>query len=207
MMERGLYAILDPAISGGRSLVELADAVLSGGCAVLQLRAKHLSDRESVELARALKARCMSHRVPFVMNDRVDLARVVSADGVHLGQDDLPIDVVRPLLGDMWIGISTHTLPQAIAAEKAGASMIGFGPVFPTTSKENPDPTVGVNRLRDVAHSVRIPVAAIGGVTSTNVHDVATSGAAYAAVIRALSMADSPETTARELHAAMRGTR
>lgn len=207
MMERGLYAILDPAISGGRSLVELAEAVLSGGCAVLQLRAKQLSDRESVELARALKARCVSHRVPFVMNDRVDLARIVDADGVHLGQDDLPIDVVRPLLGDMWIGISTHTLTQAIAAEKAGAAMIGFGPVFPTTSKENPDPTVGVTRLREVAGSVNIPVAAIGGVTSGNVHDVATSGAAYAAVISALSTADSPEATARELHRAMRGER
>lgn len=206
MFARGLYAILDPEVRGAYALLDLAQEVLAGGCSVLQLRAKSLSDRDCIDLALSLRALCSTHRVPFVLNDRVDLARVVRADGVHLGQDDLPIEAARKLAGEMWIGLSTHSLAQALAAEKAGADMIGFGPVFPTTSKVNPDPVVGLARLREVTAAVQIPVAAIGGVTTENANDVTRAGAMFGAVISALSLATSPRDAARRLHAAMTET-
>src|SRR5688572_22530929 len=138
---RGLYVIVDPEQCGVRDALWVAEQALAGGCAVVQLRAKNLADGARLALARSIRTRCREHGVPFWMNDRLDLALLVEADGLHLGQDDLPVDEVRKLWGARPVGVSTHSLAQALAAEQAGADVIGFGPVFETQSKLNPDPT------------------------------------------------------------------
>ncbi len=200
---RGLFAIGDPAHCGTRDVVTLAEAILAGGCAVLQFRAKSLSDRERLDLCLALRARTSAHGVLFVVNDRPDLALLSGADGLHLGQDDLPIDRARRIVGTMPISLSTHDLAQARAAQERGADAIGFGPVFPTRSKERPDPIVGTEGLEAVVRSVSIPVIAIGGIDRERIDAVRATGAPLAAVIGALADASDPEREARSLHQAM----
>lgn len=201
---RGLYAIVDPEHVGGRDPLEVARAILRGGCAVLQLRAKRLADRELVELARAMRALTAEQGVPFVVNDRADVARIVEADGLHLGQDDLRVSEARVLVGSMPIGLSTHDLAQAEAAVREGADLIGFGPVFPTATKENPDPVVGLDRLAQVSRRVPVPVVAIGGITADHLDSIRAAGAAFVAAISAVAGAPDPEAAARRFHAGFR---
>ncbi|HET6334169.1 MAG TPA: thiamine phosphate synthase [Polyangiales bacterium] len=199
---RGLYAIIDPEVCRDAPLA-VAEAVLRGGCAALQLRAKCLTDAEYLELGREIVSLCRTAGVPFFANDRVDLVVELGADGVHVGQTDLPIEEVRAALGArMMIGVSTHSVEQAKDAERRGAQMIGFGPVFATTSKLDHDPVVGLEGLRVVCGAVRIPVIAIGGITLGNVSDVCVVGAQLAAVISAVCRAEDPEGAARTLHGA-----
>ncbi len=149
---------------------------------------------------------CRADGVPFCVNDRLDVALAVDADVVHLGQDDLPLAEARAVLRaagrSMVVGISTHNLDQALAAAAAGADYIGFGPVFPTVSKANPDPTVGVAALAAVCRAVAVPVVAIGGITLEQVAAVAESGAAAAAVISAVDRAVDPAAAGRRVAAA-----
>lgn len=202
---RGLYAIVDPERCGGRDPVEVAEAILRGGCALLQVRAKRLADRDRLALMRAVRARARARGVPFVVNDRPDLAVLVAADGLHLGQDDLPIAEARRIVGSMTIGRSTHDLAQVRAAIAEGADLIGFGPVFATTSKESPDPVVGVAGLADAVRASPVPVVAIGGITEASAAGVLEAGATLAAVISAIGEARDPEGAARALHRALGG--
>ena len=200
---RGLYAIIDPE-QCVRDPEELARAVLRAGCAALQLRDKASSDAQVVTLGSRLCALCREHGVPFVLNDRFWLVRAVGAQGTHLGQTDAPIEQVRRQLGARaQIGVSTHNLAQAHDAVRRGADLIGFGPVFDTRSKQNPDPTVGLTLLRSVVEQIAIPVVAIGGIQLSNVREVAETGVPLAAAISALCAASDPERTARELAAAL----
>lgn len=201
---RGLYAIVDPERCAGRGPIEVAEAILRGGCAVLQLRAKRLSDRERLALMRALRERARARDVAFVVNDRPDLAVLAGADGLHLGQDDVAIADARRIVGSMPIGRSTHDLAQARAAIDEGADLIGFGPVFATRSKENPDPVVGLERLAEVVRESRVPVVAIGGIAEDDAARVRATGAAFAACIAALGEAPDPEQVARSMHRALR---
>lgn len=194
---RGFYAILDPA-ECRTSVLETADAILEGGCAVLQLRDKRGDDRETLALARALSERCRRAEVPFVVNDRVDFALLTNADGVHLGQDDMPVADARRIF-DGTIGLSTHDLEQALSAD---ADLIGFGPVFDTTTKENPDPTVGLDSLREVCASVGVPVVAIGGLTPDRAAEVVATGARLGAAIGAVCKSADPGAAARAMHGA-----
>jgi thiamine-phosphate pyrophosphorylase len=201
---RGLYAIIDPEACR-QSPLATAEAVLRGGCAVLQLRAKQLTDGDFLDLARAIVRACRTAGVPFVVNDRVGLVRELGADGVHVGQTDMPIEEVRARVGpDVWIGLSTHSLAQAKDAESRGAQLIGFGPVFATKSKLDHDPVVGVGGVRAVCGAVKIPVVAIGGITEANAVAVAGAGVPLAAVISAVCSAADPERAARQLHAIFR---
>lgn len=204
-MRRGLYAIVDPERCGDRRPVAVAAAILAGGCAAIQLRAKQLADRDRLALARHIGALARARSVPFVINDRPDLAILAGADELHLGQDDLPIAEARRIVGSMPIGRSTHELAQARAALAEGADRIGFGPVFDTRSKERPDPTVGLAMLAEVVRAVAIPVVAIGGITLERAGDVRATGVANAAVIAALGEAADPEQAARDLHRALGG--
>lgn len=200
---KGLYAIIDPEHCRGRDPLAVAEAVLTGGCAALQLRAKQLPDRDRLSLARALAARCRAAQIPFWLNDRIDLALLCDADGVHLGQDDIPLSDARRLWPTRMLGLSTHDLAQAQAAVAQGADAIGFGPVFATMSKKNPDPCVGLDGLRAVCQAVPIPVIGIGGIDARAAGDVAAAGAAYAAAISAICAADDPCAAARALHRAL----
>jgi len=202
---RGLYVLIDPEHTGGRDPELIARAALRGGCAALQLRAKQLGDGARLALAQKLRALAFAADVPFVMNDRVDLALLVGADGVHLGQDDLPLASARQLAPALVLGLSTHSPAQARAGARAGADLLGFGPVFDTRSKANPDPVVGLAALAEVVRSVNVPVIAIGGITIDTAADVLRAGARLGAVIGAVGEAEDPERAARTLHAALGG--
>jgi thiamine-phosphate pyrophosphorylase len=199
----GLYAIVDPDFCRGRDPIAVAEAILDGGCAVLQLRTKQWALPELEALALRMLALCRDARVPFVVNDHPDLAQRIGAEGVHLGQRDMPLERARALLAPtIAIGLSTHDLRQASAAEARGADLIGFGPVFATRTKHDPDPVVGLHALREVCRCVAIPVIAIGGITPDNVAEVAASGAAMAAAIGAVCGAEQPREAALFMHAA-----
>ncbi len=182
----GLYAIIDPDQMADREPLHFASELLERGCSVLQLRHKRLEDRAALQLALALKELCNRARVPFVVNDRPDLALASGADGLHLGQSDMKVEDARTLTGSMLLGVSTHSLSQARQAEQDGADMIGFGPVFPTRSKDDPDPVVGIERLAEVCNTIAVPVVAIGGIDADNAVAVLQAGARWIAVISAL---------------------
>lgn len=182
----GFYAIFDPAVCPVDVTPEHAvDALLAGGASVMQLRAKHASDREVLELARMIQPRCVAASVPFVVNDRLDVALLAGAQGIHLGQDDLRIADVRRLAPQLAVGLSTHSPAQATEAVKEGADLIGFGPVFDTSTKENPDATVGLDALREVCRSAPVPVVAIGGIDASRAHDAYAAGAHFVCAISA----------------------
>jgi thiamine-phosphate diphosphorylase len=205
---RGLYAIVDPEHCRSRDPIAVAERILTGGCAVLQLRAKRLADAELEALARQIGALCRARGVLFVVNDRPQIAMRAGADGVHLGQRDQPIEQARALCGDrLAIGVSTHDLAQARDAARRGADLIGFGPVFATASKRDPDPVVGVHGLREVCAAVSIPVVAIGGIALANAAEVAGAGVQLGAAIAALCGAEDPCEAAHRLHAALGGAR
>jgi len=198
---RGLYAIVDPDLAAGRDVRDLAGEILAGGCGVLQLRAKGRAPRALLPLARELAEMAGDARVPFVVNDHVEIAQAVGAAGVHLGQDDLPVASARRLLDPgVAVGLSTHDLTQVQAGDRAGADLLGFGPVFPTRSKARPDPVVGLAGLRAACRATARPVVAIGGLTDETVGEAAAAGAPLVAIIRALAVAPDPRATAAALH-------
>jgi len=200
---RGLYAIIDPDRCGEHDPLSLARAVLAGGCCALQLRDKRCSDADYIERARPMMAACRAASVPFVVNDRVDVAAQLRPDGLHLGQEDAPIAEARQRIAGIDIGISTHDLAQVDAAIAAGADLIGFGPVFGTVSKDDPDTTVGAELLAQACRRATIPVVAIGGITPDNLPQVIAANAHLAAVISALATSPNPKTTAQKLHTAL----
>jgi thiamine-phosphate pyrophosphorylase len=202
----GLYAIVDPAACQGRDPIEVARAILRGGCAALQLRDKIGSDRAVLEEAIAIAALCREAGVPFFVDDRLDVAIASGADGVHLGQDDLPIEVARAIGPRLRVGISTHDPVQRARAEAAGADLVGFGPVFPTTSKERPDALVGVSGIARAVAESRVPVVAIGGIDLARVPTLRAHGVTLAAAISAVCGAPDPEASARALHRGLSGS-
>lgn len=198
---RGFYAIVDPDACRGRDSLDVARAILEGGCAALQLRSKRMSPDARGALGRALRALCADAGVPFYVNDFPELALELGADGLHLGQHDTPIEIARGMLGSgSTIGLSTHGLAQALDAEARGADLVGFGPVFPTSTKEAPDPVVGTTLLAEACARLSTPIVAIGGIDLTNVSQVARAGAPLAAAIGAVCGADDPALAARVIH-------
>lgn len=179
-----LYAIVDAELA--ERPLELTFKALNAGCAMVQLRAKRLDDLAFLTIAIRVRSACAHAGVPFVVNDRADIARLVGADGLHLGQDDLSIEDARRVVGEMQVGVSTHSLEQARKADAEGADLIAFGPVFETQSKENPDPVVGVETLEQVCQALSQPVVAIGGITPENAGETVRAGARYVAAISAL---------------------
>lgn len=199
-----LYALVDPEHAAGRPLPELARAVAEGGATLVQLRDKKSGTRAMVAEARAIKAALAPLRVPFVVNDRVDVALAAGADGVHIGQEDMAAADARRLLGPgAIIGLSMKTLADAKAAPLQHLHYVAVGGVFPTSSKDNPT-SIGVEGLRQIAAAVRarapgFPVCAIAGITEANAGGVIAAGADGIAVISALSLAPDPAAAARKL--------
>lgn len=200
---KGLYVIIDPDACGGRSPVEVARLALEGGASVIQWRDKRREKGDQLPDAHAIREFCLRRDVPFIVNDHVDLALVVGADGVHLGPHDLPIEVVRTLVPDSFIiGASTNNANEARRAVEQGASYVAIGSVFPTTSKE-PERTraASIERVREVRGAVDVPVVAIGGINASNIDSVIAAGADAVAVISAICGAADPEGSARALAA------
>lgn len=201
---RGYYAILNldgEAPEDQAALFAGAGERLAARPACLQLRAKRMDAADFRRTAALLLPACRAAGVPLYVNDRLDVALAVGADGVHLGQDDLPLrDAVRiRATRRLIIGVSAHNLAQAQVACRAGADYIGFGPIFATQSKANPEPAVGLDRLREVCATVALPVVAIGGITLATVDAVAATGASAAAVIAAIDQARDPGAAARRV--------
>ncbi len=194
---RGLYAL----VGGGDPLAQAAQA-LDGGAAVLQLRVKELSDGELLRVATRLVALARG-RALVIVNDRADLAVLAGADGVHVGEEDLPVAAARGVAGpDLLVGRSTRTLAEGLAALAAGADHVGFGPVFATTTKRIVEPPRGLALLAEVAGRLPAPVVAIGGIGLDTIGPVAAAGAAAAAVIGALFDDADPRQQAAALAAA-----
>lgn len=180
-MPSHFYAMIDPA--GGHEPVALARILLEAGARILQLRLKDLGARDLLAVARAITPLCRARDATFIVNDRVDIAVLADAHGVHLGQEDLPLDAARRLLGpDRIIGVSTHSVAQARAAEAAGADYIGFGAIY-SGGLKNVKQAQGLERLRAVRQAVRIPIVAIGGITAATLPEVLAAGADAAAII------------------------
>ncbi|MGQ9711882.1 MAG: thiamine phosphate synthase [Desulfotomaculales bacterium] len=203
LAEARLYLVAGTRDVPGRDLAAVVREAAAGGATVFQLREKEGATRDIVRLAAELREVTRQCGMLFIVNDRVDIAAAVDADGVHLGQDDLPVRAARRVLGwDRIIGVSTHSLVQACRAEEEGADYIGVGPVHPTRTK--PDyPVVGLELVRQVAARVRIPFFAIGGIKETNVRDVLAAGARRVAVVSALTAAPDIAAAARALCASI----
>lgn len=182
-----LCVITDTRQGSGRDHLEIARAALVGGAEMIQLRDKTGSLRELLPQACAIRLLCRSHGALFIVNDRLDLALAAEADGAHVGQEDLPAVEARRLLGpNRILGVSTHSVDQALAAREAGADYIGFGPMFPTGTKQTGYSPRGPAILREVRNAVSFPILAIGGITLENVGVVIAAGATAPAVISAV---------------------
>jgi thiamine-phosphate pyrophosphorylase len=194
-----LYVILDREATRGRDLGDVLEAVLAGGCRFVQLREKSRALAEVWPQARALRARSAAAGATFIVNDRVDLALALDADGVHVGQEDLPPAVARRLLRPgMVLGVSTHDEEQADQAIRDGADYVAVGSMFPTTTKSGFQ-LVGPDLLRRVRARTTAPLVAIGGITEDNVAPVMAAGADAVAVISAVCGASDPEAAVRRL--------
>lgn len=195
----GLYAIIDSQALGGRSHLEVASQVIRGGAKVIQLRHKLDGKDELLSIAQQLKNLCSENGVLFLVNDHLDIALAVGADGLHLGQEDLPVAIARRLLPiDMILGCSVITVEQAKAAEAGGADYIAVGSIYPTLSKETAK-VVGPEMLRWVRGAVSLPLVAIGGINRDNAGEVAAAGANGVAVISAILRAEDVEEAARRV--------
>ena len=198
-----LYAVTDRrALPAGVTLAQAVEAALDGGVTCLQLREKEASAGEILALARTLLPLCRARRVPLLINDRVDIALAAGADGVHLGQEDLPLPEARTLLGpDRILGATAHTVEEALRAQAEGADYLGVGAMFPTGTKTNTIPT-SADTLKAICAAVSIPVVAIGGVTAQNLPTLAGTGIAGAAVVSAIFSQSDLTAAARTLRAA-----
>lgn len=193
-----LCVITDVSIQSRFTHLELCELAVRGGASMIQLRDKMASDRDLYALAVAMQFLCSGLGATFIINDRVDIALAANTDGVHLGQTDLPISTARKILGnDKLIGGSASTLEEALQVERDGADYIGFGHIFPTTTKDKSSAPKGIALLSEVVASVKIPVIAIGGITHLNVESVAQTGSSVA-VVSAVCASENPTAATRK---------
>lgn len=194
----GLYLVMTDPLVGYE---ECARAAVDCGVRMLQLRMKKASDSDFLDMAKKIRAITRNSGTLFIINDRLEIAREADADGLHLGQDDMPVEEARA----RWnapgkiFGLSTHNLGQACAAVMQNPDYIGVGPVFPTPTKDVPDPTVGLAGLREILQAVSLPAVAIGGITPENLPDVLAHGAKNFAVVRAVTQSPDPRAAIRTL--------
>ena len=199
-IDYSLYLVTDRGLSRERSTLEIVTAAVNGGATVVQLREKQCSTRDFIEQALAIKDFLKDRGVPLIINDRVDVAQAIEADGVHLGQTDMPLEVAKKILGDsMIIGISAESLPDAIAAEQGGADYLGVSPIYATPTKADTAPALGLEGLRKIRKAVRLPLVGIGGLNPDNAAEVIRNGADGVAVVSAIVAADDPQAAADAL--------
>jgi thiamine-phosphate pyrophosphorylase len=199
LIDLTLYVITAEVSEKGRSHLDVAQAAIEGGATVIQYRGKDRSSFQAYEEAEKIRALCRERGIPFMVNDRVDIALAVKADGVHLGQEDLPIEKAREIFPAGFIGASVRTVEEAVEAEEKGANYLGVGPIFPTISKEDAGEAIGVEELRRICQATSLPVVAIGGINIENLRDVIMAGATGIAVISAVALADDMIEATRSL--------
>ncbi|MBL6968222.1 MAG: thiamine phosphate synthase [Desulfobacteraceae bacterium] len=199
-----LHILTDTRLQSRFSHLQLTEMAIAGGADTIQFRHKEGSTREMIEIAAQMKRLCADKDVMFIVNDRVDIAMATQADGVHLGQDDFPIPVARELLGkNRIIGGSAATIEEARKCLADGADYVGFGPVYPTGSKDDAGPVSGIETLRKIVEAMPIPIIAIGGVDEKNAYDVMRAGAHGIAVISAVCCREDPRQATRGLYEAI----
>lgn len=194
-----LYFITDSTPYNEEEFLERVEKALSGGVTIMQLREKDRTTREYIFLAEKVHSIAQKYKVPLIIDDRTDVALAVGAEGVHLGQSDMPIDTARKIVGDkMIIGATTKTVEQALEACKNGADYLGVGAIYPTTTKVKTVLT-SVDTLKDIVKAVSVPVNAIGGLNKDNIDVLKDSGISGICAVSAIMKADDPQTAAREL--------
>src|SRR5512135_2687481 len=199
-MDYTLYLVTDANLSRGRSPREVVEAAILGGVTVVQYREKSASTRRIIDEALELRDLCRRYSVPFIVDDRVDVALAVEADGVHVGQDDMPASLARRLIGhDKILGVSAENIEQALAAQADGADYIGASPIFATPTKPDAPPPMGAAGLLKMARACPLPIIAIGGLNATNAGSMIRAGAAGVAVVSAIVSAEDVQAAAREL--------
>lgn len=193
-----LYVVITEALCAGRQALDVLKAVLAAGVRLVQLREKERRGRELYELAREFRRRTALAGALLIINDRLDIALAVEADGVHLGQEDLPVAAARRVAPELIIGASSHSLEEALAAQAAGASYVNIGPIFPTGTKPLAN-FLGPEAISRIAPHLTIPWTTMGGITISNIQEVVRRGARHPAVISAVTQAPDPEQAARNL--------
>ncbi|MGG0412521.1 thiamine phosphate synthase [Peribacillus simplex] len=197
-IDLSLYLVTEESIALEELTKIIAESV-SGGVSIVQLREKNNSSLSFYKKASALKQLLNELSIPLIINDRVDIALAVAADGIHIGQDDLPLHVVKQMVPeDMIVGVSVSTLEEALEAERNGADYIGVGSVFPTKTKQDAT-LMAIGDLEEICRSVSIPAVAIGGITADNIPALSNSGLSGTAVVSAIMNADSPRTASESL--------
>ena len=193
-----LYVITDRTLSRGRSITQVIAKAIAGGAGIIQLRDKESTSKKLVQDGFSLRELTKEKNVIFIVNDRVDVALAVNADGVHLGQDDFPINLARKIIGeDKIIGVSVGNVEEAIQAVKDSADYVSIGSIFPTQTKPDAGDAVGTQIITEIKKHVNVPLVAIGGITADNIAQIAAAGADCAAVISAVVGADDVESAAR----------
>jgi thiamine-phosphate pyrophosphorylase len=195
----GLYLVTSQTLSAGRSTLDVMREALEGGVKLIQLREKNMPLRDLMELAHVARDLTQSYAALLIINDRVDVALAVDADGVHLGLDDFPIEAARRIAPEMIIGASSHNIAEAEAAQTAGASYVNIGPIYPTNTKNWTDEFLGVEGLQKIAPHVKIPFTVMGGIKHSHIPELCASGARTLAVVTAVTQADDPMQAARNL--------
>lgn len=207
MMDWSLYVITDAQLARGRSHIEVVRAAIEGGASLVQYRQKEGTTRQLVEEAQALRELTRQAGVPFIVNDRLDVALAVEADGVHVGQEDMPAGLARRLMGGRIVGVSATNLQEALQAEQDGADYLGVGPVFATPTKPDAAPPMGLEGLAEVCRAVSIPVVAIGGINEQNAAEIIAAGADGVAVVSAVVAASDVAAAARRLREVIEAAR
>jgi thiamine-phosphate pyrophosphorylase len=199
-----IYPVTCELLSAGRSDLEVLEAVIRGGARIVQLREKEYATRDLYQLAMDFRKITARSGVLLIINDRVDIALAVDADGVHLGQDDLPLTVARSLAPEMLIGASTHSLEEALQAQQDGADYINIGPIFPTRTKEGIEHFLGPEAIATIGSKVRVPFSVMGGITESNIDHVLARGARRVAMVSAITQADDIAATVKSLRTRIR---
>lgn len=200
LLKGSLYLVTDSSLTRNRSLDEIVYQSVKGGVNIVQLREKGLNERDFVAMAKRIKALLEPFNVPLIINDRIDVALASSADGVHLGQSDMPYSDARRLLGaDKIIGLSVESFEQVVEAEEFDVDYIALSPIYSTPTKPDTITEWGIERLRKVRSISRHPIVAIGGINRQNITQIVEAGADIIAVVSAICSADSPYDSAQEL--------
>ncbi len=194
-----LYLVTDTGLCRGRELIDVTLQAVQGGVTIVQLREKNISTRDFVDLARAMKSALNDFQVPLIINDRVDVMAATMADGIHVGQKDMHPYDVRQLLGNKCIvGLTVNNFSQLDESSDFDIDYIGLGPIFPTTTKENPAPVLGVGAIARARFSTTKSIVAIGGITENNAEEVYRAGVDGIAVVSAICSAENPQQAARK---------
>ncbi len=202
-----LYVVITEAFCAGRSALEVLDMTLAAGVRLVQLREKDLDGGTLYRRALEFRRRTRDAGALLIVNDRVDIALAAGADGVHLGQEDFPVDAARRIAPELIVGASTHSLEEALAAQDAGASYVNIGPIFPTRTKTGATGPLGPEALEQIAPRLRIPWTTMGGINHANIGQVVSRGARHPAVVTAVTAAPDPTAAALELRRIIREKR